>query len=56
MHVNLKDQFEHSSKFTLIISGKTLISETVQRKKKKDPITLPTASSKIQQTQPGIFN
>lgn len=55
MHANLKDQFEHSSKFTFIISEKTLISETVEGRK-KGPVTLPTAPSKIQQTQLDIFN
>lgn len=32
MYANLKDQFKHSYKFTLITSGKILISETVEGK------------------------
>lgn len=48
MYVNLKDLFKHSYKFTVIIPGKILISETVEGK--NNPFTSPTLPSKTQQT------
>lgn len=44
MYSNLKDQFTHSYKFTLIISGKSLMSETVEGK--IAPSALPVSPQK----------